>query len=163
MELYILRHAIAVQRGSSPDSDRALTRQGRRKLQLVLARAAQAGVSPSLILSSPYRRALETAEIAAQSLHYRQKIVVTDALLPDASPAAFWQEVRAHRDEGALLTAGHEPMLSATVASLLGVPALKMDLKKGALVRIDLEQFGAHPHGLLRWMLTPRLAGGDSE
>jgi phosphohistidine phosphatase SixA len=56
-----------------------------------------------------------------------------------------------------LLLAGHEPLLGMTVGYLLGVPALQVDLKKAALVRIDQESFGGAPRGVLKWMLTPRL------
>ena len=69
VELYLLRHGIAKDRSASGrDADRRLTDEGRTKLRRVLERAHAAGVVPSLILSSPYRRALETAEIAAREL-----------------------------------------------------------------------------------------------
>ena len=121
----------------------------------------QAGVSPSLIMSSPYKRALQTAEIAAEVLHYVSKIVQTDALLPEASPAAFWEEIRARSQEKAVLAAGHEPMMSASAAWLLGCPTMQVDMKKAALARIDMDRFGPKAQGTLRWLLTPRLAGTD--
>ena len=161
MEIYLLRHGIAEDRAGGDDADRALTAEGRQKLRRVLARAAKAGVTPSLVLASPLKRAVETAEVAAELLRYRKKIVQTDSLLPEAAPDAFWEEVRSRRHETALLAAGHEPMMSATVAWLLGAPAIKVEMKKGALVRIDLEHFGPRPQGALRWMLTPRLAGSE--
>jgi phosphohistidine phosphatase len=161
MEIYILRHGIAEDRADGGDADRALTAAGRRKLRRVLARAAKAGVSPSLILASPLKRAVQTAEVAAESLGCRKKILQTDTLLPEAAPDAFWEEIRAHRHEKALLASGHEPMLSAAVAWLLGAPAVKVEMKKGALVRIDVDRFGPRPQGVLRWMLTPRLAGSE--
>ena len=69
MEIYLLRHGIAEDRSTTGrDPDRRLTDEGRAKLRRVLERAHQAGVRPSLILSSPYRRALETAEIMAAKL-----------------------------------------------------------------------------------------------
>jgi phosphohistidine phosphatase len=161
MEIYLLRHGIAEDRHDGGDAERALTEEGRKKLRRVLERAEKAGVSPSLILSSPYKRALQTAELAAEVLHSEQKIVQTDVLLPEAAPAALWEEIRIRRDEKALLAAGHEPMMSATVAWLLGCPPMQVDMKKGALARIDLDRFGPKPQGLLRWLLIPRLAGGD--
>lgn len=161
MEIYLLRHGIAEDRAEGGDAQRALTDEGRKKLRRVLERAEKAGVSPSLILSSPYKRAQQTAELAAEVLHYDRKIAQTDALLPEASPDALWQEIRARRQENALLAAGHEPMMSATVAWLLGCPAMQVDMKKGALARIDVDRFGPRPQGLLRWLLIPRLAGGD--
>ena len=161
MRLYLLRHGVAEERGEGDDdSRRALTGEGRRKLRCVLDHAAKADVSPSLILSSPYRRAVQTAEMAAGTLRCRKTIVLTDALLPEAAPPAFWEEIRARRREFGILAAGHEPMLSTTMAWLLGAPAARIDLKKGALARIDLDTFGPRPHGVLCWLLTSRLAGG---
>jgi phosphohistidine phosphatase len=159
MEVYLLRHGIAEDRNQEGDAARVLTDEGRKKLRRVLERAAKAGVSPSLILSSPYKRAVQTAEIAAETLGYKKKIVPTDALLPEASAEAFWEEIRARRPESAILAAGHEPMMSASVAWLLGAPAVQVDMKKAALVSIELGRFDARPQGVLRWMLIPRLTG----
>jgi len=158
MELYLLRHGIAEDRNSGGDAARQLTDEGRKKLRRVLDRAAGAGLAPSLILSSPLKRAIQTAEIAADALGYKEKIVQTHALLPDASPQALWDDLRGRRDEDAIVAAGHEPMMSATVAWMLGTPGLQVDMKKAALVCIALDHFRAQPQGVLRWMLIPRLA-----
>jgi phosphohistidine phosphatase len=157
MEIYILRHGIAEDaKAGASDADRALTDPGREKLRAVLERAHAADVKPSLILSSPYRRALQTAHMAGQILECK-KIVETDVLVPASTPKAVWEAICARRREGALLLAGHEPLLSMTVSHLLGVPALQVDMKKAALVRIDHEGFSGAPRGILKWMLTPRL------
>jgi phosphohistidine phosphatase len=159
MELYLLRHGIAEDRASTGrDADRRLTDDGRKKLSRVLERARKAGVTPTLILSSPLKRAFETAEIAARELGYSADIAVTDALTPDSSPQRVWTEIRAHRDEAAVLLAGHEPLFSATVAWMLGSSRSMVDFKKAALVRIDLSSLGAEPRGILEWMITAKLA-----
>jgi phosphohistidine phosphatase len=157
MELYLLRHGIA-EDNAATDADRQLTEEGRQKLRRVLKRAAAAGVHPSLILSSPYKRALETAEIAAAELDYKGKILRVGSLTPDSSPPSVWSEIRGHRDESAILLAGHEPLFSSTVAFLLGSTQEMIDFRKAALVRIDVHGFGAQPQGVLQWMLTPKLA-----
>lgn len=158
MEIYILRHGIAEDAppGGS-DAQRALTAEGKQKLRKVLDRAAAANVSPSLILTSPLARAIQTAEVAADALGYKQKAAKTNALLPSSSPREVWDELRGHRDETAILLAGHEPMLSQTVVYLLGASGLQVDLKKGALVRIDLDNFKGEPRGVLKWMLVPKV------
>jgi phosphohistidine phosphatase len=157
MEIYILRHAIAEDpKAGVPDADRALTDTGREKLRAVLEQAHDVGVKPSLILTSPYKRATQTAHMAAQVLRCH-KVVETEILTPGSSPKAVWDVICAHRREPALLIAGHEPLLGMTVGYLLGAPALQVDLKKAALVRIDQESFGGAPRGVLKWMLTPRL------
>jgi phosphohistidine phosphatase len=159
MEIYLLRHAIAeATSASGRDADRRLTEEGRDKLRRVLERAHSAGVRPSLILTSPYRRALETAEIAARELGYEGKIGRTPSLAPDSSPQQIWEAIREHRDESAVLIAGHEPLFSATVAYMLGSSRAMVQFRKGALMRIDFETLGAAPAGVLQWMLTPKLA-----
>ena len=159
MELYLLRHGIAEDHApSGRDPDRRLTDEGREKLRRVLKRAASADVSPSLILSSPFKRALETAEIAASELRYKGEILRTGALLPDSSPPSLWSEIREHRSEPSILLAGHEPLFSSTVAWLLGSTNQMVDFRKAALVRIDIYSFSASPQGVLQWMLTPKLA-----
>lgn len=156
MQIYLLRHGIA--EDGTPDSERALTGEGREKLRRVLARARAADVAPSLILSSPYRRAVETADIAAEVLHYQGKVVKTRALVPDASPFDTWEEIRKRPDEPAILLASHEPLMSSLAAFLLDSPALLVDMKKAALVRVDCERIGPEPKGVLKWMLTPATA-----
>ena len=159
MQIYLLRHGIAEDAppGKS-DSARALTKEGRERLSRVLGRAKEAAVAPSLILSSPYRRAMETAEIAAQELNYQGQIATTRTLLPNAGQFDLWEEIRAHEDESAILLASHEPLMSGMIAFLLDSPNLNIDMKKAALVRIDCERFGPTPRGVLKWMLTPALA-----
>jgi phosphohistidine phosphatase len=156
MQIYLLRHGIAedAQPGHS-DADRALTGEGRDKLQRVLKRAEAAGVEIEELLSSPLKRAIETAEEAAGILRFRSKIVKTKALTPDASPVDVWEEIRARREIRSLLMASHEPLMSSTAAFLLDAPALQVDMKKAALLRIDCDRFGPQPRGVLKWMLTP--------
>jgi phosphohistidine phosphatase len=155
MEIYLLRHAIAEDHGpSGRDADRRLTEHGRLKLRRVMKRAHAAGVSPSLILSSPYQRAVETAEIAAHELGYEGEILRTDGLIPGSSPPRVWSDLRAHRTESAILLAGHEPLFSATVAWMLGSTRAMVHFRKAGLVRIDVETLGVEPQGVLKWMLT---------
>ena len=158
MVIYILRHGIAedAPHGGS-DADRALTAEGKQKLRDILERARAAGVRPSVILTSPLKRAVQTAEIAAATLECKSEPVKSKALLPEAPPHGVWTELR-RQEADELLVAGHEPQLSQLVGFLLGCRALRFDFKKGALVRIDLEKAAAEPHGTLKWILTPKLA-----
>jgi phosphohistidine phosphatase len=161
MEVYLLRHGIAeVGRPGHPDSERALTAEGKKKLREVLTVARGAGVEPTLILTSPYRRAVQTAELAAEVLGYRADLLRTEALVPDSRAASVWEELRVHKDQEQVLLAGHEPLFSILTVFLLGCGNLQGDFKKGALVRIDVDRFGATPGGVLKWMLTPKVAGG---
>ena len=159
MYIYILRHGIAEdsQSGQS-DSGRALTTEGKKKLRNVLRVASEASVTPSLILTSPLKRAVQTAELAAEILNYKGDLLRTKALEPGAHPRMVWEEIRVHKDEPDILLAGHEPLFSSLTAYLLGCPDLKIDFKKGALACVEMDRFGAEPHGALKWMITPKLA-----
>jgi phosphohistidine phosphatase len=159
MQIYLLRHGIAEDaRAGQGDSERALTGEGRDKLRRVLKRAKAGDASPDAILSSPYRRAVETAQVAVEVFGYTGEIVRTRALVPEASPQDVWDEIRALKIEGSILLASHEPLMSSTVAFFLACSELHVEMKKGALVRVDCERVGLHPRGVLRWMLTPAVS-----
>src|SRR5579864_8126428 len=113
MEIYLFRHGIAEDgRAGEPDSDRSLTAEGKKKLRGVLHAVAEAGVQPSLILTSPYRRALQTAQLAAELLKYEGDLLHTRSLEPSSRPHAVWEEIRVHKDEPQILLVGHEPLFS---------------------------------------------------
>ncbi len=159
MKIYILRHGIAEDgHAGHPDSERSLTAEGRKKLRNVLRAASAADVAPSLILTSPYRRAVQTAQLAAEALNYKGEILQVKVLEPGSNPRLVWDEIRTHKDQPEILLSGHEPLFSSLIAYLLGCPNLQIDFKKGALACAEIDRFTAEPHGSLRWMLTPKLA-----
>ena len=161
MKIYILRHGIAEEgHAGQPDSERALTPEGKKKLRNVLRTAAAAGIIPSLILTSPYRRALQTAQLAAEALNYKGDLLQIKALEPASSARAVWDEIRAHKDQPEILLSGHEPLFSGLTAFLLNCPNLQIDFKKGAIACVEIDRFAAEPHGVLKWLLTPKLATG---
>ena len=162
MEIYVLRHGAAENaKVGASDATRALTKDGREKLGLVLARARAAGVAPALILTSPYVRAVETAEMAAEALGPATPVMRTGALAPDSRPEAVWEEIRRRGDEASLMLVGHEPLLGETISYLLAAPRVVVDLKKGALARIDVAEISRRPNGVLVWLLPPRVARGE--
>jgi phosphohistidine phosphatase len=160
MQVYLLRHGIA-ENGTpgSADSARALVPEGKKKLKEVLSAAKGAGTKPTLVLTSPFRRAMETAEIAVAILGLKpQDLVQTQSLIPSSDVHDAWEEIRVYKEEEALLLVGHEPLFGRLFAYLLGEPELLVDFKKGALARIDIESFGPQPKGVLRWFIPPKLA-----
>jgi len=160
MEIYILRHGIAEEaHGGMRDADRALTSEGAKKLQHVLRRARAIDVQPPLILTSPYRRARETAQVAAEVLRNGSSLLEIQALTPDSSPEAVWDEIRVHKSEAQIMLVGHEPLLSSVYAYLLNAASVQIDVKKGSLGRIDVDRFSGQPRGVLRWLIYPKLAG----
>jgi len=162
VELYLLRHGVAEEGNAHiPDAERALTNEGRRKLRQALESAYAAGLAPSLILTSPLKRAVQTAEIAKDVLKYKNQLFRTKALAPGATVEQVWDEVRVHRDERSLLLVGHNPLFSELSGYLLGSNDLQVDFKKGAILRIDVEHFPPTPKGILRWYLTAKLASRE--
>ncbi len=160
MRIYLLRHGIAdVGRVGESDSARALTGEGKKELRATLEVAKKADMHPSLVISSPYRRAVETAAIAAEVLGYAAHVEQTAALVPESRPEAVWNLIRENRTEEEVLLVGHQPLFGSAAAYLLAAPNLMVDFKKGGIVRIDVASFGPTPRGQLKWYLTPKLAG----
>ncbi len=162
MQIYLLRHGIAEDgHPGMPDRDRELTPEGRKRLREVLRAVKGADVSPDILLASPYKRAMQTASVAAEALGYAGTVVTSNALVPDSSADAVWGEIRVYRGARQILLASHEPLMSATFAYLLGCPHLLVDFKKAAIARVDVDRFGPAPQGVLRWFMTPKLAGNS--
>jgi phosphohistidine phosphatase len=159
MKLYLVRHGIAEDGHQGlPDEERQLTPEGRTKLKEIFRLARGAGVQPALILSSPLVRAVQTAEIAARELGYKNAIEQVRSLSPDANPRETWEDIRVHKTESELLLTSHNPLCASLAGYLLGTPELNVDYKKGAIMRIDFDSFGTEPHGVLRWFAVPALA-----
>jgi phosphohistidine phosphatase len=159
MQIYLLRHGIAEDGlPGKADADRALTTEGIKRLREILKRARTASVSPSVIVTSPYVRARQTAELAAEILGFEETLATSGVLTPNSSPVDTWTELRTLRGEQSVLLVGHEPHMSSFTGFLLGTPELRVDFKKGAMVRVDMMEFGVRPRGVLKWMMAPKLA-----
>ena len=157
MDLYLLRHGIAEEgHPGANDAHRALTAEGRRKLRQVLTAACDARVSLDLIVSSPSKRALQTADVARKTLKYKGDITKTKALEPGSSVQQVWDEVRDYRDKSCLMLVGHNPLFSHLTAYLLGSAAVQVDFKKGGLMKIHFDHFPPAPRGVLCWYITPK-------
>src|SRR5262249_9064707 len=116
MQLYIVRHGIAIDREdpkSPSDPERYLTAEGLKKTREVARGLASLKISPDVFISSPYVRALQTAEIFAQELrHAKSKIKQTELLLPGAEPNAFFRELqRTSKSDESAVCFGHAPHL----------------------------------------------------
>lgn len=159
MKICILRHAEA-EPGSATvaEGERKLTPKGKHDLRAVLKQAREAGVQPEVLLSSPWTRAMETATAAREAFECKH-LIETKALLPGVAPTHIWGEIRSLRRVEEIMVVGHEPHLSRFAAFLLEAP-VAIDLKKAGLIRIEVQDKEGPPRGVLKWMLTPRLAQG---
>jgi phosphohistidine phosphatase len=168
MNVYILRHGIAVEPGTpgySKDSDRPLVPKGERKL-CQLADALEAlEISFDLILSSPYLRARQTAEIVAEALKSRKRLSLTEELTPSGSPKKLVEFI--HRIQPSpenVLLVGHEPYLSEFISLLLvGNTSLSVLMKKGGLCKLSTDSLKADRCATLEWLLTPKIVASLPE
>lgn len=159
MNLYLLRHGIAVEpNASGKDAERPLTPRGRRRLSQIARAMGSLKISFDLILSSPYVRAQQTAETVARSLKLRKKLELFEALTPGGNPQALIQHLNGLRPKPKnILLVGHEPYLSKLVALLTtGNTNLEIDFKKGGLCRLDIESLRYGRCATLVWLLAPR-------
>ncbi|HUL42906.1 MAG TPA: phosphohistidine phosphatase SixA [Bacteroidota bacterium] len=157
MELYLLRHGIAVPRGTPgfPNDDRPLTDDGRRKMRRASAGMSKILTDISCILSSPLRRTAETAEIVAEALGMSDKICERAELLPDAPVQGLKDLLIEFRDHRKLLLVGHGPTIGEFASGLIGASGTRIEFRKGGLCRIDIEP-EISGSGMLRWHFTPK-------
>ncbi len=161
MNIYILRHGIAIERGASgykTDADRPLTAEGERKLRLV-ARAIKAmELDFDVLLSSPYLRARQTAEVVAAALALRKELDFTDSLAPNGSTRRLVALLGGLvPPPGDILLVGHEPYLSGLISLLVsGRESFAVVLRKGGLGKLSVESLRHGRCAALEWLLTPR-------
>ena len=162
IELYLVRHAIAAERGPKYPDDRLrpLTNEGRKRFEQSIPGAVCAGVALDLVLTSPLTRALETAGILANGLRPRPSVQELEALAPGGRHALLVEAITKFSNRHRRIAmVGHEPDLGEFGARLIGARGT-IEFTKGAICAIDLD--GATPGGpgTLRWLLPPRVLRG---
>ena len=160
MQLFIVRHGIAVDREDPKcpaDPDRFLTDERIEKTRQVAQGVAEVGAAPDLMVTSPYLRALQTAEIFATQLGYaKQKIKNSDFLLPGAEPLQLFRELAKDKELSVVFVFGHAPHLDDLVATALGTKHHVTSLKKAGVAHVELRRL-VPPSGELIWLATPKL------
>lgn len=154
MRLYLLRHAEAVDHART-DAARELTALGLEQARTVGAFCVKHALRPDLILTSPYRRAVQTAELAAAALGQGSQTVpfLTSGMTPETALV----ELRAYERFASVLLVGHQPDLGELTASLLGLHNdAALPVGQASLACLEVERLapgGAH----LRFFLPVRL------
>lgn len=159
MILYLVRHGIATDRedpGCPPDPDRRLTEKGIAKSRDVANSLKAVGMDAEVFLTSPYRRALETAEIFASVFGFsKDRIRTSDLLKPGGSPSAFLRELARIRS-AEVICFGHAPNLDGIIAAAVGAGTSFTALKKSGVACLEMDRL-APPRGSLVWLTTPKL------
>jgi phosphohistidine phosphatase len=134
-----------------------LTEEGVEKTKQVAKAVAALHAGADLLLSSPYVRANQTAEIFSEALDYpRQKIRRTDLLLPGAEPSLLFRELAKEKQASSVFLFGHAPQLDDIIATALGSKRHVTALKKAGVALIELKRVSP-PMGQLVWLATPKL------
>jgi phosphohistidine phosphatase len=159
--LYVLRHGIAASRGDPAyplDSDRPLTDKGIKRMRRIADGMRRIRVGFDVVLSSPYRRALETAFVVAREFEAGEYVQTVQALKAEVLPE---EVIRTLLDKFStcerLLLVGHEPQLSALVSTLTsGGASARPLLKKGGFCKLQVDRLQVGRCATLEWLLTPR-------
>lgn len=165
IELYLVRHAVAAERGPEfpDDATRPLTPEGVERFRKAVAGLRAFDVTLDLVLTSPFVRARDTAEILCAGLKPKPRLVAIDVLAPGHRPAqvvsAVDEQLGAGKRWSRVALVGHEPDLGELAARLLGARGT-IAFKKGAICRIDVDRALPGGPGTLRWFLTSSMLRG---
>jgi phosphohistidine phosphatase len=158
MDIYFLRHANAGQPKLNPakDEKRPLDKVGIEQAHDVGRALASLDVTMDVILSSPLRRATQTASVVANEIGYEDKVVLDSALRPGATYEQFQELLARHSRKEAIMVVGHNPNLTEFLNKLLsGSGAMRaLELKKGAIARVEKEGRKA---AVLLWCVPPKV------
>jgi phosphohistidine phosphatase len=158
MLVYFLRHASAGKTILNPRKDerRPLDEEGILQARYVGRMLANLDVQVDQIISSPLKRARQTASLVANELAFETAVQIDDALRPEAEFEQFQAMLSRYKSYDAVMVVGHNPsftqFLSKSVSAASGVTQL--EFKKGAVARVELNGRA----GKLHWLVTPKIA-----
>ncbi len=164
MDLYLLRHGdagkgMAVAVGNEA-GDIPLTMTGREEVALVARSFKMLKLKFSAIVTSPLKRAVQTAKIIARVLAIEERISIWNELLPEGDRSKLYNKLNQYTRESTILMIGHEPYLSNIMYDMIfqknRVNQLgRINLKKAGLAKIRVISLTPNVSGELRWLLTP--------
>jgi phosphohistidine phosphatase len=161
MNLYIIRHAIAVEAGApgyEDDSQRPLTGKGRKKMEQVAQGLKKLDAEIDVMLTSPYVRAADTAKIVRKVFGLsKDQMVATEYLMPTGYADQLINLINEkYASVANLALVGHEPYLGNLISVLVaGDPDVAFDLKKGGVCLLTAEALQYGKCATLEWFLAP--------
>lgn len=158
MELYLLRHAEA-EADAASDRERRLTPKGEGQARAVGEFCRRQSIRPDLVLTSPYRRTVQTAGLVAEALGGACPVQETAFLASGMTPHTAFAELRAYQKFNRLMIIGHQPDLGQLSAALLGLMSPEnMPVGKATLTGIVIGYLGPRG-GSLEFFLPVGMAG----
>jgi len=166
LDLYLLRHGdsgkrMAVAAGGNT-CDVPLTIVGREEIAIIARSVKALNLRFSAIVTSPLKRAVQTAKIIAKVLAIENRISVWNDLVPEGHQAKLYNRLNQYTRDSSVLMIGHEPYLSNIMYDMIfqknRVNQLgRISLKKAGLAKIRVISLTPNISGELRWLLTPRI------
>lgn len=155
-ELYLVRHAIAAERGAEwpDDAKRPLTERGISRFKEVVKGLHRLDIAVDEIFTSPLLRAKQTAELLSSTLEGKPSVKVLDALAPGHTAAAVMANLAKVAKRRRIAIVGHEPELGELAAHLIGA-GRALPFKKGGICRIDVGNLTGKRAGALVWFVPP--------
>lgn len=142
---------------SGPDSERPLTEKGTKKMRQIAKKLKKIGISFDVVLSSPFRRAKETAEIVAKEFHCEGALKFSRHMKVGGDPVALIDELK--KDYGkseSILLVGHEPYLSGLISTLIsGEDNIPIALRKGGICKLSVGSLRYGRCATLEWLMAP--------
>ena len=164
MIVYFVRHASAGQHKASAakDEKRPLDREGVQQAHQIGRLLAGTNIEIDVVISSPLKRAMQTASLIANEIGYEQKIERDAALRPEATFDSFRHLLSRYEQKDAIMVVGHNPSITDFLSLVLsrGHENELIDFKKGAVARVEMASRKA---GTMQWCITPRLAASAYE
>ncbi len=157
-EIYLVRHAIAAERGDDwpDDSKRPLTERGISRFKESVGGLAELDATIEEIFTSPLVRAKQTADVLAAGAQGRPTVKVLEALAPGEAPATVIAQLAKVAKRRCIALVGHEPDLGELAAFLIGARR-PLPFKKGGICRIDVASLTTKAAGTLVWFVTPKI------
>jgi len=157
MILYLMRHADAGANRENPalDAKRGLIKEGKAQCMLMARTLSALKVQIDVIVSSPLKRALQTAQFVGTELGYEAKVEISPALAPDGTYAQFQALTAKYADREGVLVVGHNPNFFQFLGRMItGNGGASIRMRKGSVARVDMDR---HPPRL-QWLIDPRVA-----
>lgn len=139
MKIHLVRHAEAIGRtGEIADDHRYLTCRGRTRFRRVAATLEKQGIEPDYILTSPLVRAVQTADILAEKLHFSGDLLIEPLLAGGLTMPVLRDLLASHTLAGEIVLVGHEPDMGLLLGALLATDS-PCSIKKGGVVSLKLD------------------------
>jgi phosphohistidine phosphatase len=158
MFVYFLRHASAGQHKlatAKKDEKRPLDKDGIEQCGYIGRALAALGVQVDTIISSPLKRATQTAALVGNEMGHEGKLVMENALRPEAGVPDFQKMIEKYARQDSVMLVGHNPNLKEFLGHVIGNGGGEavIELKKGAVAKVEMRRNA----GSLSWCVTPRI------